>query len=44
VTGHEAGGRCQLRHRARRGTDYEITIIVTDAAGHSTSQTQALSS
>jgi len=38
VSGYEASGSCQLRQRSRRGAVYEVTIIVTDAAGNAVSQ------
>lgn len=44
LSGHEAGGSCELRHRSRRGTAFDIVIIVTDSLGHTDSQTVSLSS
>lgn len=44
VAGYEASGSCQLRHRSRRGTTYQITLIVRDASGNSASQTTSFSS
>jgi len=42
VSGYEASGSCQLRHRSRRGHVYDIILIVTDSMGNTTTQTQSI--
>jgi len=44
VSGYEAGGSCQLRHRRRGTTTYDIVLIVTDSLGNTVSQTELFSS
>ena len=43
VNGYSASGSCQLHHRSRRGTTYEIILTVTDAVGNTTSETRSFS-
>ncbi|MFU8797015.1 MAG: hypothetical protein ACNA7X_07010, partial [Dehalococcoidia bacterium] len=44
VSGYEASGSCELRHRSRRGTAFDVVIIVTDSLGNTDSKTVSLSS
>jgi len=42
VSGAYASGECHFRERDRGGNDYEVTLIVTDTDGNTTSQTRSL--
>jgi uncharacterized repeat protein (TIGR01451 family) len=42
VSGYEASGRYQFRERGGRGKPYEITLIVTDALGNTTTGVESV--